>query len=272
MKGFIGNIEKQTVENRDFRRVLYTGPHIQLVLMSLEPGEEIGEEVHGDTDQFFRVEQGEGEVWIDGQNVSRLDQESLYRIRRIVGYVFQFAALFDSMTLADNVAMALKRLEDYTPARIRERVLECLHLVDLDGLEDRYPSELSGGQRKRAGLARAIATEPTYLLYDEPTTGLDPANSRRIGELIRSLKARLAVTSVIVTHELELCFAISDRVALLQDGRIAAVGPAEAMRRSGDPAVRAFLEGAQDTREGAQDAREGGGSARSLAGGERHGP
>ena len=184
-----------------------------------------------------------GDVWIDGENVSRLDQESLYTVRRKVGYVFQFAALFDSMSLAENVAMALRRLDDYTPDRIRDRVAECLRLVDLDGLEDRYPSELSGGQRKRAGLARAIATQPKYLLYDEPTTGLDPLTTAVIDDLIIRMSDKLGVTGLVITHDMKSAFHISDRVAMLYDGRVHHQGTPEAFRATEDPVVRAFIEG-----------------------------
>ena len=184
-----------------------------------------------------------GEVWVDGQNVGRLDQESLYRIRRSMGYVFQFAALFDSMTLGENVAMALARLEGYAPARIQERVRESLHLVDLDGLEDRYPSELSGGQRKRAGFARAIAAEPTYLLYDEPTSGLDPLTTAVINELIMRMAEELGVTGVVITHDMKSAFHISDRVAMLYDGRVRLVGTPDEFKATEDPVVRAFVEG-----------------------------
>ena len=206
-----------------------------------------------------------GHVIVEGRDITALREDELIEVRRDVALIFQSAALFDSLSVYENVAYPLREHHDWPESRVAERVAACLEAVGLSGVEAMMPAALSGGMRKRVGVARGIALEPRTILYDEPTTGLDPANSRRIGELIRSLKARLAVTSVIVTHELELCFAISDRVALLQDGRIAAVGPAEAMRRSGDPAVRAFLEGAQD-------AREGGGLVRPLAGGERHGP
>ncbi len=134
----------------------------------------------------------------------------------------------------------------WAESRVAERVADCLEAVGLAGVERKMPAELSGGMRKRVGVARGIALEPRAILYDEPTTGLDPANQRRIGELIRSLQQRLRVTSVVVTHELELCFAISDRVALLKDGRIVARGTAQEMRESSDPEVRAFLDGERD--------------------------
>ena len=159
--------------------------------------------------------------------------------------LFQFGALFDSLTVWENVTFALQDL-GLSDAELRRIAGEKLKMVGLRGVEDRLPNQLSGGMRKRVGVARGIALEPRVILYDEPTTGLDPANQRRIGELIRSLKERLGITSVVVTHELELCFAVSDRVALLKDGRIAAVESGEEMSASQDPVVRAFLDGVQD--------------------------
>jgi len=192
-----------------------------------------------------------GDVWVDGDNVARLDQESLYRMRRKVGYVFQFAALFDSMTIGKNVGMGLERMDEYTPARVRERALECLHLVDLDGFEERYPSELSGGQRKRAGLARAIATEPTYLLYDEPTTGLDPLTTAVIDELIVRMSDELGVTGLVITHDMKSAFRISDRVAMLYDGTVRYEGTPDEIRATEDPVVKAFIEGRPELLESA---------------------
>jgi phospholipid/cholesterol/gamma-HCH transport system ATP-binding protein len=187
-----------------------------------------------------------GEVWVDGRNVSSLSQEELYELRRDVGYVFQFAALFDSMTVHDNVGMGLKRIPGWTPARISARVAECLHLVDLDGYGDRLPAELSGGQRKRAGLARAIATEPKYLLYDEPTTGLDPVTTAVIGQLIVRMRAELGVTGVVITHDMDSAFRISDRIAMLYDGRIRFEGTPDEVRGTQDRVVRGFIEGRPD--------------------------
>lgn len=184
-----------------------------------------------------------GEVWVDGENVGRMRQEALYVLRRSVGYVFQFAALFDSMTIGENVGMGLKRIHGMSPARIAERVAECLRLVDLEGFEERMPAEISGGQRKRVGFARAIATEPKYLLYDEPTTGLDPVTTAVIDELIMRMRKELGVTGVVITHDMNSAFRISDRVALLYEGRVRFQGTPDEMRATDDPIVRGFIEG-----------------------------
>lgn len=193
----------------------------------------------------------QGEVWVDGENVSRLDQESLYLLRRNVGYVFQFSALFDSMTIEENVGMGLKRMGDHSDAEVRERVLDCLHMVDLDGYDQRLPSELSGGQRKRAGLARAIATQPKYILYDEPTTGLDPVTTAVIDELIVRMADELAVTALVITHNMTSAFRVSDRIAMLYDGRIRHEGTPEEIRETEDPVVKGFVEGRPELMESA---------------------
>jgi phospholipid/cholesterol/gamma-HCH transport system ATP-binding protein len=194
----------------------------------------------------------QGDVWVDGENVGRLDRNTLYQLRRKVGYVFQFAALFDSMTIAENVGMGLARIEGVSRAQIEDRVGECLHLVDLDGFGDRLPSELSGGQRKRAGFARAIATEPKYLLYDEPTTGLDPVTTAVIDELIVRMSDQLGVTGIVITHDMNSAFRISDRVAMLYDGRIRFEGTPEEIRVAEDPIVRGFVEGRPELMDSAQ--------------------
>ena len=185
----------------------------------------------------------EGDVWVDGENVSRLDQESVYELRRNVGYVFQFAALFDSMTIAENVGMGLRRIADMEDDVVEERVTECLRMVDLEGYGDRVPSELSGGQRKRIGFARAIATRPKYLLYDEPTTGLDPVTTAVIDELMIRMGDELGVTGVVITHDMKSAFHISDRIAMLYDGRIRFVGTPDEVQNTEDPVVRGFIEG-----------------------------
>jgi phospholipid/cholesterol/gamma-HCH transport system ATP-binding protein len=185
----------------------------------------------------------EGDVWVDAENVSRVDQESLYRIRRKVGFLFQSAALFDSMTIAENVGMGLARIAGTSREQIADRVTECLALVDLTGYEAQYPSELSGGQKKRVGLARAIATHPKYLLYDEPTTGLDPVTAAVIDELIVRMATELHVTGVAITHDMKSAFRISDRIAMLYRGRVRFEGTPDELRRVDDPVVRGFVEG-----------------------------
>jgi phospholipid/cholesterol/gamma-HCH transport system ATP-binding protein len=187
-----------------------------------------------------------GRVRMFGEDITSASEDHLIAVRKNASMIFQSAALFDSQSVYENVAYPLREHLDWSEERIAERVGECLEAVGMSGVEALMPAELSGGMRKRVGVARGIALEPHAILYDEPTTGLDPANQRRIGELIRSLQQRLGITSVIVTHELELCFAISDRVALLKRGRIEAVGAAQEIRQSEHPAVVAFLAGVQD--------------------------
>lgn len=184
-----------------------------------------------------------GEVWVDGHLVADLHREALYELRRSVGYVFQFAALFDSMTISENVAMGLRRIRGMSESEISVRVRESLDLVDLEDVDERYPSELSGGMIKRAGLARAIATRPKYLLYDEPTTGLDPVTVTIIDRLIMRMREELGVTGVVVTHDMESAYRISDRIAMLYEGKIRAVGTVDEIKATRDPLIRAFIEG-----------------------------
>lgn len=184
-----------------------------------------------------------GDVVVDGRSLSELDVEELNALRRDIGYVFQFAALFDSMNIADNVAMGLRRIPGMYEEEIDSRVGECLALVDLEGTGDRYPSQLSGGMLKRAGLARAIATKPKYLLYDEPTTGLDPVTVTVIDRLIVRMKEELGVTGIVITHDMESAYRISDRIAMLYDGRIRIGGTVDEIKESDDPLLRSFIEG-----------------------------
>jgi phospholipid/cholesterol/gamma-HCH transport system ATP-binding protein len=184
-----------------------------------------------------------GEVWVDGQNVHALEREDLYELRRRVGYVFQFAALFDSMTIGQNVAMGLRRIRGMPEEEIRARVADSLRRVELPNVEHLYPSELSGGMQKRAGLARAIATQPKYLLYDEPTTGLDPSTVTVIDRLMMRMADELGATQVVITHDMESAYRISDRIAMLHQGRVRIVGTPEEIRSSSDPIVQGFIEG-----------------------------
>lgn len=186
-----------------------------------------------------------GTVEVDGHDVATLEPDALHDLRRKVGYVFQFAALFDSMTVFDNVAMGLRRA-NMPEKDIAERVRESLERVEMDGFEDRLPAQVSGGQRKRVGLARAIATRPKYLLYDEPTTGLDPVTTTVIDRLVLRMNEELGVTSIVVTHDMTSAYRIGDRIAMLHKGRIRQSGTPEEIRATRDPVVKGFIEGSPE--------------------------
>jgi phospholipid/cholesterol/gamma-HCH transport system ATP-binding protein len=192
------------------------------------------------------LEPDRGHVTVDGSDVARLTREELYELRRRVGYVFQFAALFDSMTVFDNVAMGLRRIEGMGEDEVAARVAESLGRVEMGGYEDRLPAQLSGGQRKRVGLARAIATRPKYLLYDEPTTGLDPVTTAVIDRLIMKMAQELGVTSLVVTHDMQSAYRIANRIAMLDHGRIRFVGTPAEIQATEDAVVRSFVEGRPD--------------------------
>ena len=183
-----------------------------------------------------------GDVIVDGQAVGTLDRTALTLLRQGIGYVFQFAALFDSMTVSENIELGLRRRrlgED----EIEERVREALALVDLSGTGDRMPAELSGGMRKRVGIARAIALRPRYILYDEPTTGLDPVTSAVIDRLMVRTREHLGVTGVVVTHDMRSAYTVGDRIAMLYEGRVRQVGSVAEIQQTEDPVVRQFIEG-----------------------------
>jgi len=188
----------------------------------------------------------EGSVRVDGQEITRMDERRLLEVRRKFGMLFQNAALFDSLTVAENVAFAFRNRRDLTPGEIARRVAEALELVDLPGIEQKRPAELSGGMRKRVGLARAIVYRPEILLYDEPTSGLDPIVSDSIDQLIIRIRDHLRVTSVVVTHDMRSARRVGHRVAMLHERRIYAVGPTEAIFASTDPVVRRFIDGVSD--------------------------
>ncbi|MCP3982818.1 MAG: ABC transporter ATP-binding protein [bacterium] len=201
------------------------------------------------------LEADAGQVLIEGRDVTHLSESGWIDERKHFGMVFQGAALFDSLSVLENVAYPIREHRRDPEERVRERVRTCLAAVGLPGIEELVPAELSGGMRKRVGVARAIALEPSVILYDEPTTGLDPANSRRIGRLIRQLQQQLGVTSVVVTHDMELCYATSDRIALLRDGRIVLEGAASELANSSHPEMHAFLEGTHESQLPAAAAR-----------------
>lgn len=192
-----------------------------------------------------------GRVVVNGTEVVGLPRDELYDLRRKVGYVFQFAALFDSMTIGENVGMGLRRVAGMTEEEIRQRVEESLAVVELEGFEDRLPSEISGGQRKRVGLARGIATRPQYVLYDEPTTGLDPVTTTVIDRLILRTRDELQVTSIVVTHDMNSAFRVADRIGMLYEGQVRFIGTPDEIRATEDPVVKGFVEGIPELLEGA---------------------
>jgi phospholipid/cholesterol/gamma-HCH transport system ATP-binding protein len=190
------------------------------------------------------LEPDEGTVHVDGVDVGSLTRRELYALRAKIGYVFQFAALFDSMTVAENVAMGLRKQGGLTTAQIDERVREALDLVDLEpGVGEKLPSELSGGMRKRVGIARAIALRPKYLLYDEPTTGLDPVTSAIIDDLMVRMQRQLGVTGIVITHDMRSAYTVGTRIAMLYEGKVRQVGTVDEIKHSTDPIVRQFIEG-----------------------------
>ncbi len=184
-----------------------------------------------------------GEIWIDGLEITRLGDEEVLRITRKFGMLFQAAALFDSMTVGENVAFGLERHTDHTPDEIRRIVAESLERVGLRGIEGLMPYELSGGMKKRVGLARAIAYRPEIILYDEPSTGLDPIRADAINDLIIQTKQDLCATSVVITHDMTSSYKVADRIAMLYEGRIIETGTPSEIQASNNPVVRQFIHG-----------------------------
>jgi phospholipid/cholesterol/gamma-HCH transport system ATP-binding protein len=184
-----------------------------------------------------------GEVWVDGKEVPKLPRKELYEMRSHIGYVFQFAALFDSFSIGENVAMGLRKQGILRPDEIDIRVKEALELVELPDAANRFPAELSGGMRKRVGIARAVALRPKYILYDEPTTGLDPVTSATIDELMVRMREALGCTSVVITHDMRSAYTVGTRIAMLYEGQLRQVGTVDEIRNSTDPLVRQFIEG-----------------------------
>lgn len=185
-----------------------------------------------------------GEVLVMGMNVAELDIRSLNEIRKKISMVFQNSALFDSLNIADNLALGLRRHTKLSEGEIRAKILEVLSLVGLEGIENKYPAELSGGMRKRAAIARAVITDPEIILYDEPTTGLDPPRADTINQLIIDLNKHLGVTSIVVTHDMHSVYRVAQRVAML-DGVIRFYGTPKELAASREPVVMNFLESAR---------------------------
>ncbi len=185
----------------------------------------------------------EGEVIVDEKRVDELSRKDLGILRADIGYVFQFAALFDSLNVGDNVAMGLRKQGTLSEAEIEKRVDEALQLVDLPDSQKRFPAELSGGMRKRVGIARAIALRPKYILYDEPTTGLDPVTSATIDDLMVRMRDQLSVTGIVITHDMRSAYKVGTRIAMLYEGKVQQVGTIDEIQQSTDPVVRQFIEG-----------------------------
>lgn len=184
-----------------------------------------------------------GTVMIDGQDLSKLTEEELNTLRKRFGMLFQFAALFDSLSVWENVGFGLKEHTDMREDEIRRIATEKLEMVGLKGVEDRMPADLSGGMKKRVGLARAIAMEPKILLYDEPTTGLDPIMADMIDELICKMNRQLSVTSAAITHDMKSAYKIADKIAMLYQGKILEVGTPDEIRNSSNPVIQQFITG-----------------------------
>jgi phospholipid/cholesterol/gamma-HCH transport system ATP-binding protein len=186
-----------------------------------------------------------GQIWVDGEDVVPFDEQQMGKLRRKFGMVFQYAALFDSMNVVENIAFPLVERYKLATQEIMDRVrdlLRRLDLADVAGIEQKFPPELSGGQRKRVGLARALIDRPEILLYDEPTTGLDPVATKNVDEMIRRTADDFGVTSVVISHDMASTFRIGDRISMLDQGRIVVSGTPEEVLASRLPALREFVE------------------------------
>lgn len=183
-----------------------------------------------------------GEIWIQGREVSKLSEHDYLEVRKVCGMVFQHPALFDSMTVYENVAFGLRRFEDLSESEIAERVKESLARVHLKGIEDKKPPQISYGMQKRVSLARTVALNPRILLFDEPTTGLDPVTTRAVNHLIFELSRKMKTTSIVVSHDMECALEIADRIVLLDKGSIVTQGTPSEIKKSEIPLVRGFLE------------------------------
>ena len=190
-----------------------------------------------------------GQVVIAGEDITPMNERQLIRVRRRFGMLFQGSALFDSMTVAENVSFAFRHEQGLAESEIARRVAEALEMVDLPGLENKNPSELSGGMRKRVGLARAIVYRPEIVLYDEPTTGLDPIAADSIDQLMLRVRDRLDVTTVVVTHDMRTARQVGQRILMLHNKKIYATGTPEQIFQSRDPVVKQFIDGVADPKE-----------------------
>ena len=185
----------------------------------------------------------QGQILLDGRDITYLSEREFYSVRMKCGMVFQHSTLFDSMTCLDNVALPLRKHRDLGAKQAREQAMERLHDVHMEEFALRYPAELGDGMRKRVAIARTLTLEPQYVLFDEPTTSLDPVSARRVDALIRELSDRLGVTSIVVSHDLVSIFSVSDRIAMLYKGRVRLLGTPAEFESSLDPIVRQFMSG-----------------------------
>jgi phospholipid/cholesterol/gamma-HCH transport system ATP-binding protein len=190
-----------------------------------------------------------GRVLIAGEDITEMNERELIRVRQRFGMLFQGAALFDSLTVAENVGFAFRRERSLTPGEVTRRVAEALEMVDLPGTENKKPSELSGGMKKRVGLARAIVYQPEIVLYDEPTTGLDPIVADSIDQLILRVRDRLSVTTVVVTHDMRSARRLGQRILMLHNKKIYATGTPDEIFTSVDPVVKQFIDGVSDPKD-----------------------
>ena len=189
------------------------------------------------------MEPDAGEIWIQGENIIGMNERQLAAIRTKVGILFQGGALFDSMTVGENIAFPLREAGERDPEVLRSKVREMLEVMEMEGEEDKMPVSLSGGMKKRVGLARSIVRRPSCVLYDEPTAGLDPVVADSINRLIRRLQQRFGMTSIVVTHDMKSAFDIADRIAYLHEGRIYFHGTTADLQKSTDPLIQDFLLG-----------------------------
>lgn len=184
-----------------------------------------------------------GEIWLDGQEISRLDEKGMYPVRKKCAMVFQHSTLFDSMTCAENVALPLRKHKGLKPREALEEARRRLQIVNMNEFGDRYPSELGDGMRKRVAIARALTLDPEFVLFDEPTTSLDPVSARRVDKLIRELSDKLGVTSIVVSHDLVSIFTIADRIVMLYKGQVRLLGTRDDFKKSNDEVVQQFIHG-----------------------------
>jgi phospholipid/cholesterol/gamma-HCH transport system ATP-binding protein len=192
------------------------------------------------------IKPDEGNIFVNGEEITKMKRKDLYRIREKFGVLFQGAALFDSMTVAENIGLALEEHTDHSESTIRERVRQKLAVVGLSGVEDINPAELSGGMKKRVGLARALIMDPQFVFFDEPTTGLDPIMADNINNLILETHKKLNITSVIVTHDMVSAFKIGDRIAMIKDGHIIFMGTPSEFKQNKKKEIKQFVEGKGD--------------------------